>query len=207
MTCKLRLAGIAAFVLTLSWLAAAQLAPSADATPFPPLDQWKNAVLAADTAGLTSLYSTSPALQVQTDKGASDAASETNFWIGLKAQKIDLNVIQKQSPQTSVQVMVFQATVQSANDTVYVTEAQAWQQQSDGWRLVVVKHTQATHLQQPAAADKTFIPTTSMRTRRSKNPRYRPQKITSASCSCSVPTGATTATYSTWHFIARILPR
>jgi len=158
MTCKLRLAGIAAFVLTLSWLAAAQLAPSADATPFPPLDQWKNAVLAADTAGLTSLYSTSPALQVQTDKGASDAASETNFWIGLKAQKIDLNVIQKQSPQTSVQVMVFQATVQSANDTVYVTEAQAWQQQSDGWRLVVVKHTQATHLQQPAAADKNIYP-------------------------------------------------
>jgi thiol:disulfide interchange protein len=54
--------------------------------------------------------------------------------------------------------MVFQATVQSANDTVYVTEAQAWQQQNDGWRLVVIKQTHPAHLQQPAAADKNIYP-------------------------------------------------
>ena len=104
------------------------------------------------------MYSTSPALQVATDKGASDAVSETNFWVGLKAKRIDLDIIQKQSPQTGVQVVVFQAEVQSPNDTIYVTEAQAWQQQGDSWRLVVIKHTQPAHLKQPPTADKNIYP-------------------------------------------------
>lgn len=158
MACKSWFAGITGFVLTVACFAAAQMAANPDATSFASLDQWKNAVLAGDSAGLTSLYSSDPALHVETDKGASDAATETNFWIGLKAKKIDLEVIQKQSPQTGAQVIVFQATVQSANDTVYVSEAQAWQLQGDSWRLVGVKHTQPAHLQQPPSADKNIYP-------------------------------------------------
>jgi thiol:disulfide interchange protein len=104
------------------------------------------------------LYSTSPTLQVATDKGTSDSATETKFWIGLKAKKIDLDIVQKQSPQTGVQVVVFQAAVQLANDTVYITEAQAWQQQGDAWRLVVIKHAQPAHLQQPPSTDKNIYP-------------------------------------------------
>lgn len=158
MNWRFRSTGIALFAASLSCFVVAQTTPGADATPFAPLDQWKNAVLAGDPAGLSYLYSTSPAVKVDADKGASDAASETNFWIGLKAKKIDLDVIQRQSPQTGVQVFVFQATVSSANDTVYVTEAQAWQQQGDSWKLVVIKHTQAAHLQQPPSADKNIYP-------------------------------------------------
>jgi len=158
MNWKHRLAGVAGFALAVSCFASSQLAPSSGAVPFPPLDQWKNAVLTGDSASLTSFYSTNPALQVATEKGASDAAAETAFWIGLKAKKIDLDIVQKQSPQTGVQVVVFQADVQSANDTVYITEAQAWQLQGDSWKLVVIKHSQAAHLKQPASADKNIYP-------------------------------------------------
>jgi thiol:disulfide interchange protein len=107
---------------------------------------------------LSSLYSTNPAFQVAIGKGTSDATAETNFWIDLKARKIDLQINQKTSPQPGVQVVVFQAEVQSGSETLYVTVAQAWQQQGDSWRLVVVKHTNPTHLQQPPNADKNIYP-------------------------------------------------
>jgi thiol:disulfide interchange protein len=134
-----------------------QAAAGTDAS-FAPLEQWKTAVLAGDAGGLSSLYSTNPALQVAIGKGASDATAETSFWVGLKARKIDLQINQKTSPQPGVQVVVFQAEVQSGSDTLYVTVGQAWQQQGDSWRLVVVKHTDPTHLQQPPNADKNIYP-------------------------------------------------
>jgi hypothetical protein len=156
---KSRLAVITGVTLAvLSGCALAQVAAGADASAFAPLDQWKTAVLAGDAAGLSSLYSTNPAFQVAIGKGTSDAAAETNFWVGLKARKIDLQINQKTSPQPGVQVVVFQAEVQSGSEALYVTVAQAWQQQADSWRLVVVKHTNPTHLQQPPNADKNIYP-------------------------------------------------
>lgn len=157
-TVQLRLAAIAAVTMAaLSCCALAQVAAGMDAS-FAPLEQWKTAVLAGDAAGLSSLYSTNPALQVAIGKGASDATAETSFWVGLKARKIDLQLNQKTSPQPGVQVVVFQAEVQTGSETLYVTVGQAWQQQGDSWRLVVVKHTDPTHLQQPPNADKNIYP-------------------------------------------------
>jgi hypothetical protein len=156
---KFRIAVITGVTLAvLSGCALAQVATGADASAFAPLDQWKTAVLAGKAAGLSSLYSTNPAFQVAIGKGTSDATAETNFWIDLKARKIDLQINQKTSPQPGVQVVVFQAEVQSGSETLYVTVAQAWQQQGDSWRLVVVKHTNPTHLQQPPNADKNIYP-------------------------------------------------
>ena len=156
---QFRLAAITGVTIAaLSWCALAQVAAGTDALAFPPLDQWKTAVLAGDAAGLSSLYSTNPALQVAIGKDTSDASGETSFWVGLKARKIDLQINQKTSPQPGVQVVVFQAEVQSGSETLFVTEAQAWQQQGDSWRLVVVKHTNPTQLQQPPNADKNIYP-------------------------------------------------
>jgi hypothetical protein len=156
---KFRIAVITGVTLAvLSGCALAQVATGADASAFAPLDQWKTADLAGKAAGLSSLYSTNPAFQVAIGKGTSDATAETNFWIDLKARKIDLQINQKTSPQPGVQVVVFQAEVQSGSETLYVTVAQAWQQQGDSWRLVVVKHTNPTHLQQPPNADKNIYP-------------------------------------------------
>ena len=136
----------------------AQVAASADTTAFPPLEQWKAAVLAGDAVGLAYLYSTNPALRVQLDKETGDGSAETSFWVGLKARTINLDVIRKESPQSGVQIVIFQAQVQSAGQTLYVSEAQAWQQQSDAWRLVMVKHTNPAHLQQPPGVNKGIYP-------------------------------------------------
>lgn len=157
---RFRVTGITGVTMVVfSCCALAQVAADATASAFAPLDQWKTAILAGDATALSNLYSTTPALQVAAEKGAaSDAAAETNFWVGLKARKIDLQVVQKTSPQPGVQVVVFQAEVQSSSETLYVTEAQAWQQQGDSWRLVVVKHSQPAHLQQPPSADKNIYP-------------------------------------------------
>ena len=159
MSRQVRLATISGLTAAvLCCCAPAQIAASAGTAAFAPLEQWKAAVLAGDAVGLAYLYSTSPALQVQLDKGTSDGSAETSFWVGLKARTINLDVIRKESPQPGVQVVVFQAEVQSAGQTVYVSEAQAWQQQADAWRLVMVKHTNPAHLQQPPAADKNIYP-------------------------------------------------
>ena len=149
------LAAMASF----SWSQAA--APSPSDASFAPLDQWKNAVLAGDSAGLTALYSTTPAMQVTVGKEQSDANAETKFWIGLKARKIRLEVAQKQSPQSGVEVIVFQAEVLSGGSkqqTLYVTEAMGWRQQSDQWQLFAVKRTDPTHLKQPLQTDKNIYP-------------------------------------------------
>jgi thioredoxin 1 len=148
-------------LVVLSCSAFSQLATSADPDAFPALDQWKSAVLTGDPAGLTYLYSTTPAIKVETEKGSSDASSETKFWIGLKARKIDLDILQKTSPQPGIQVVVFQADVETAapkNEVLYVTEAQAWQKQGDSWRLVLAKRSDLAHLKQPPNTEKNIYP-------------------------------------------------
>lgn len=126
---------------------------------FPPLEQWKNSVLAGDNDGLKMLFSTTPPAQVGTAAGPSDVNTEAGFWTGLKARQINLDIVQQSSPQTGVQVVVFQAELQtSASQTLYVTEAQAWQQQPDQWRLIAVKRTEPAHLKQPTDTKKDLYP-------------------------------------------------
>lgn len=135
-------------------------AQSASAS-FPPLEQWKNAILAGDVAGLTMLFSANPAPQISTVKGPSDVSTEANFWTGLKPRQINLEITQSTTPQPGVQAIVFQAEVLEAgskNKILYITEAQAWQEQSGQWRLVAVKRTEPAYLKQPANNDKDIYP-------------------------------------------------
>jgi len=159
MNCTLRFTAIARVMLAvLPCCATAQVSAAAPARDFVPLNQWKSAVLAGDPAALKFLYSTNPALQVGSEKESGDGGAETEFWIGLKARKVDLDIIEKSSPRPDLQVIVFQAEVQSGEQTRYVNEAQAWQQQGDNWRLVMVKHTPPAYLKQPATASKNIYP-------------------------------------------------
>jgi len=135
--------------------------PAQDASSFQPLQQWKNAVVSGDAAGLRTLFSTQPAPQIAVGKDSIDVATETSFWTALKAQRMDLDINQFSSPQPGVQIVVFQAEVHksgSSGEELYVTEAQAWQQQSGQWRLVVVKRTEPAHLKQPTDTKKDLYP-------------------------------------------------
>jgi hypothetical protein len=148
-----KLAGL--LLLISAWL------PAQDASSFQPLQQWKNAVLSGDAAGLKMLFSAQPPAQIAVGKGSIDVDTEANFWAGMKAQKMDLDINQFSSPQPGVQIVVFQAEIHKAgtsNPELYVTEAQAWQQQSDRWRLVMIKRTEPAHLKQPADTKKDLYP-------------------------------------------------
>jgi thioredoxin 1 len=95
---------------------------------------------------------------VTTRAGDGSADSDINFWTGLKARRMKLDVIQSQSPQSGLQQVVFEAEIHSATGAgehvVYVTQGQLWQQQNGNWKLVATKRSDPTKLQQPTSTSK-----------------------------------------------------
>jgi thioredoxin 1 len=142
-------------------LAVASLA--ATPTIFPPLEQWKAAVVRADKAKLASLFSSSPPARVTVvTKGKAEISTdaEAAFWTDLKARRIELNISQSQSPQPGVQQINFEATVHTAppGRTLYVLEGQIWQQQGTAWKLIAAERTDARRLEQPQSLDAKLYP-------------------------------------------------
>jgi thioredoxin 1 len=133
--------------------AVGQSAPQSPAT-FPPLEQWKSAVVAGNVTALRALYSSDPPARVMTAVGDSSTNTEIAFWMGLKPRRMKLDIVQSESPQAGAQQVVFQAEVQSASAPVYVTEGQLWQQQNGSWKLVASKRSEPTQLQQPTSTSK-----------------------------------------------------
>jgi thioredoxin 1 len=127
-------------------------------TSFPPLLQWKNAVIGGNAAALKALYSTNPPAQIVTPAGETSADSDASFWTGLKARRMKLDIIQSDSPQTGIHQIVFQAEVRSGSPTgehtVYITEGQLWQQQGEQWRLAATKRSDPARLQQPISTSR-----------------------------------------------------
>ena len=145
-----------AITASMAWSQSADTSAS-----FAPFDQWKNAVIAGDAEALKMLFSTTPPPKVSIGKEESDVTAEANFWKGLKVSQITLDIAQKQQPQPGIQVVVFQAEVHQSSpkgEILYVSEAQAWQQQSDQWRLVMVSRTEPAHLKQPMDTSKNLYP-------------------------------------------------
>jgi thioredoxin 1 len=126
---------------------------------FPPLEQWKSAVVAGNTALLKSMYSSNPPARIATITGASSSPDvEASFWTGLKARQIKLDVTQSTSPQPGVQQVVFEVEVHlgtAAKDhVVWVTEGQLWQEQNGSWKILATKRGDPAKLQQPLSTDK-----------------------------------------------------
>jgi Thioredoxin-like len=129
------------------------------AADFAPLVQWKNAALHADEAALRSLYSLNPVARIKTTAGDVNSAADVAFWIGWKARRLKLQVLQFSSPRPEMRQIIFEAEVDPADrHTVYVSEAQLWQQQSAGWRLVAAERTDPARLEQPVLMNKDIYP-------------------------------------------------
>jgi hypothetical protein len=91
--------------------ALAQAAVS-DSTGFPPLDQWKAAILEGDAAGLKAFYSTDPEAEVQANGVTAGADADVNFWLGLKARSIKVEIVRlKEHPDA--EGIIFKAEVQT----------------------------------------------------------------------------------------------
>jgi ketosteroid isomerase-like protein len=125
---------------------------------FPPVEQWKAAVLAGDAVALKSLYSTDPPAQVQAHGVTTGADDDVNFWLGLKAKSIKLEIVRLKE-RTNGESVIFKAEVQTANgQTINVTDAQGWQKQGERWRLAAAERTDAPQLQQPSDMNRNIYP-------------------------------------------------
>ena len=145
-------------LLILAVLFLTAVCPAQDAMSFPPLDQWKAAVLARDTATLKALYSSFPAAEVKTSAGKVDADADVTFWTGLRAKTIALNVVESGSPQPATLSITFQATITTAagNRSRFVV-GQVWRQQGGIWTLVRARRDVAK-LEQPRSLDAKIYP-------------------------------------------------
>jgi thioredoxin 1 len=133
-----------AFVLFLSIPAVTQTQSSA----FDGVDKWKGSLAASDMTSLKSSYSTDPpAKSVDKDKKpTADISPETDFWqtiISSSPNDLEVSTLGEQDQQglhvVSLQVSMKVKTA-SGPRTRYVMEQQAWQRQSDKWRIVVATH-------------------------------------------------------------------
>jgi thioredoxin 1 len=129
-------------------------------TGFPPLDQWRSAIVGGDQAVLKALYSTDPPAQVQAKGVTADADADVNFWLALKARSMKLDIVRlKEKP--GAESIIFKAEVQTGlpnGQTMSVTDAQAWRKQGEQWRIVGVERTDAPHLKQPSDMKKNIYP-------------------------------------------------
>ena len=148
----------AAAVLLLSGPASfAQASTTGASTGFPPLDQWKAAVIAGDAAALKAFYSSDPPAEIETNRVTEGAEADVNFWLAQKARYMKLEIVRlKQLPERAS--VIFKAEVQTPNGTTNVTDAQGWRQQGDQWRIVGVERTDAPQLAQPSDMKKNLYP-------------------------------------------------
>ncbi|MGA2414730.1 MAG: thioredoxin family protein [Candidatus Sulfotelmatobacter sp.] len=128
------------------------------AASFPPVELWKTEVLAGDPTSLRALYSTDPPAQVQANGVKTSADADINFWLGLKARSIALEMVAVLDRPKGTSV-VFKAVVTSEDGkTLKVTDGQMWRKQGEQWRVVSVERADAPALGQPSDMNKNIYP-------------------------------------------------
>ncbi len=138
----------------------AQASAADSPTGFAPLEQWRSAIVAGDAAALKALYSTNPAAQVRANGTVAGADADVNFWLGLKARSVKLEIV-RETERPGVENFIFKAEVQTGlpnGSTVNVTDAQGWRKQGEQWRLVGAERTDAPQLKQPSDMKKNIYP-------------------------------------------------
>jgi hypothetical protein len=136
----------------------ARTSAAESSTSFPPLDQWKSAVVAGDATALKEFYSTDPVAHVMANGIKTDTDADVNFWLGLKARSITLKTVAVLDRPKGTSV-VFKADVQFTNgETLSVTDGQMWRNQGEQWRLISVERADGPRLQQPSDMKKNIYP-------------------------------------------------
>jgi len=133
-------------------------AASQSPASFPPLEQWKNAVLAGDAANLKAFYSTDPAAQVMANGVKTSVDADIDFWLGLKARSIELETVAVLDRPKGTSV-VFKAVVKLPDgQSLNVTDGQMWRKQGAQWRVISVERADAPQLKQPSDMNKNIYP-------------------------------------------------
>jgi len=145
------------FALILALATVAAVKAQTDPATFPPLEQWKNAIIAGDAAALKAFYSANPAAEIEANKTPGNADADCAFWLGLKARSIKLEIVRFKTRPDGVSV-IFNATADTPNGPVTVADSTVWLKQGDDWRLRYVTRTDAPHLKQPTSMTKDIYP-------------------------------------------------
>jgi thioredoxin family protein len=131
-------------LLFVSACSVAQTAPSG----FDGVERWKGTLTASTIGSLKDLYSADPPamFMAKGQKPAPGISPETEFWVKLVssgATDFDVQPVEHRDRQGLWLVtLAVSMTVKTPNGprTRYVTEQQAWQQQANGWRIVIAAH-------------------------------------------------------------------
>lgn len=115
---------------------------------FDGVEKWKGSLNATDGMSLKSLYSTDPPAKfvAKGQKPTPDISPETDFWQKLVSSGMtgfEASTVEEQDQKGLHLVTLAVSMKMKTADgprTRYVTEQQAWQQQGDGWRIVVATH-------------------------------------------------------------------
>lgn len=147
-------AGLLVIVSSAAWSQSSPPPPDS----FPPFEQWKAAVLAADSTALKSFYSTDPAAQIRIETVMHDASADTSFWLDLKPKSMSTEFV-RLIVRPAIASVIFRAEVSGADGKkISLTDDQVWQKQGDQWRLVASERTDAPQLPQPANMKKDLYP-------------------------------------------------
>lgn len=145
------------FAVVVALAAAHAWCQTAGPTPFP-FEQWKAATLAQDAATLKMFYSVNPAAQVRVNSVMHGTEADTSFWLGLKPQSIDVEVV-RNTIRHGHYSFIFRARVLLPDgQTLNITDDQSWQQQGNSWRIIAVERTDAPRLEQPSSMAKNIYP-------------------------------------------------
>jgi hypothetical protein len=132
---------------------------------FSGVERWERAVRSNRAADLQELYSTDPpARYVGRNKEPQDISEEFDFWERLRAAGLPGLEIQQRGGADQQGLHFVSLTVSfkmqtpAGPRTRYVLEDQAWQQQGDTWRIVIVKHSGIVKMPQPSKLDPSLYP-------------------------------------------------
>jgi hypothetical protein len=121
--------------------AAQQPHPAHAADAFAPLDSWKAAVFAGDSAALSAMYIAAPGAFAKTPQGQSDdPKEEPAFWSrfhGMGLSAIDIRLLERTSPQAGVTILTLRVyltfgTAPKATEML-VALGQVWVEKSGDW--------------------------------------------------------------------------
>src|SRR5260370_37824039 len=80
-------------------------------TGFPPLDQWRRAVIAGEAATLKALYSSEPAAHIQANRALADADADITFWLPFTARSMELEIV-RMKERAAAETVICEAEAQ-----------------------------------------------------------------------------------------------
>ncbi len=149
-------------------------AAQTSSAPFDGVEKWKTSLAPTGMFSFKTLYSTNPPAQfvAKGQQPTPDITPETDFWQKLVSSMTAFDVrTVEQKDRNGLHIVTLAVSMKMKTPqglrVRYVTEQQGWQQQGDGWRVVIATHSDVVkmppalkpnpHLYDPSANARTEI--------------------------------------------------